>query len=311
MQDEALVSVVIPTHNRASTVTSAIDSVLAQTYRRLEVIVVDDGSDDGTSRRLESYRNRITVVRQRRAGPSAARNRGAALASGSILAFLDSDDFWMRGKIARQVGLLQRAGPSVCCCVCNAVVFDEEGRRVGESFQFAGIRPPFMQGLWSNPQEVLATRFLLFNQVVAIRREAFERCRGFNENLDLLEDHDMALRLARQGSWALIRDPLVVKRNGSDGIGVRCMNDRARHNQAALDALSPWIDPASGLSRAARKQLMLSSCELRIERLAHRLSARSAQGDHPVGRSLHQLVSWWKSIRRRLPGWPRLEGHAL
>jgi hypothetical protein len=228
-----------------------------------------------------------------------------------MIAFLDSDDIWMRGKIRRQVTLMQRAGASVDCCVCNAVILDDMDQRIGESFDSSGIRPPFTEGVWSNPQEVLATRFLLFNQVALIRRPAFDRCGGYDERLHLLEDHDMALKLALNGSWTLIRDPLVVKRNGSDGIGVRCMNDRIQHNRAALDALEPWIRPDSGLSHKARKQLSRSTQELRIERFANQIKTGSFPKNHPAGQVLRSMVGVWKSIRRRLPGWPKLEGYPI
>ena len=79
------VSVIIPTYNRESVVRRAIDSALAQTYRNLEVIVVDDGSTDGTSKVLGNYGDRIRVIRQTNAGPSAARNRGATEAAGEVL----------------------------------------------------------------------------------------------------------------------------------------------------------------------------------------------------------------------------------
>jgi glycosyltransferase involved in cell wall biosynthesis len=311
MHEQPLVSVVIPTFNRSPTITSAIDSVLAQTYKPIELIVVDDGSDDDTLERLAVYRDQITVVSQPQSGPSAARNRGVAHSNGSMIAFLDSDDIWMRGKISRQVTLMQRAGSSVDCCVCNAVIFDELDRRIGESLGQSGIRTPFAEGVWSNPQEVLATRFLLFNQVALIRRPAFDRCGGYDERLQLLEDHDMALKLACNGSWALIRDPLVVKRNGRDGIGVRCMNDRIHHNRAALEALKPWIRPDSGLCRAARRQMSRSTRELRIERFANQITTQFFPKNHRAGHMLHSIVRIWKSIRRRLPGWPQLEGYPI
>ena len=214
------ISVIIPAYNRQDTIVAAVESALGQTHPDKEVIVVDDGSTDGTVKALENYGDRIRVVCQANAGPSAARNRGVMESNGEIVAFLDSDDEWMPEKIARQVSVMERGGPSMCCCVCNAVVRGVDGNTTGETFTFAGIRPAFDEGVWTNPQEVLATRFLLFNQVVAVRREAFDRVGGFNENLRLLEDYELSLRLSSAGDWGVIREPLVVKYNDTRGIGV-------------------------------------------------------------------------------------------
>jgi len=112
-----LVSAIIPTYNRAHVICDAVESILAQTYREIEVIVVDDGSKDDTLPRLKQYGDRIRVVSQANAGPAAARNRGIAVAQGELIAFLDSDDLWLSTKIERQVALLQRAGESVPCCL--------------------------------------------------------------------------------------------------------------------------------------------------------------------------------------------------
>ena len=102
----SLVSVIIPTFNRAASVSRAIDSVLGQTYPRVEVIVVDDGSTDDTRERLSAYDHRVQYVYEENAGPAAARNRGAALATGELIAFLDSDDVILPAKLEKQVAYL-------------------------------------------------------------------------------------------------------------------------------------------------------------------------------------------------------------
>src|SRR5262245_25869062 len=113
MKTAPLVSVVIPTYNRADLVGRAIDSVLGQTYSNIEVIVVEDSSTADTQARLSRYGNRIQVLTQKNSGPSVARNHGIAAARGEIIAFLDSDDYWLSTKLARQVDLLEKAGPSI------------------------------------------------------------------------------------------------------------------------------------------------------------------------------------------------------
>src|SRR4051812_30004149 len=96
------ISAVIPTYNHAKYITFAIDSVLAQTKPVDEIIVVDDGSVDGTREVVEQYRGRVQYVRQENAGVGAARNNGARLATGNWVAFLDADDGWLPDKIALQ-----------------------------------------------------------------------------------------------------------------------------------------------------------------------------------------------------------------
>jgi len=217
MADKPLISAIIPTYNRSRTVRSAIDSVLNQTYSPIEIIVVDDGSTDDTSDRLRDYGTKIRLIHQCNAGASAARNAGVRASSGSIVAFLDSDDIWLPKKIEKQVAALQAAGTSVCCCVSNMALNFHDGR-TGTSFQSAGLLPFHAEGAWLNVAEVLATRFLMFNQAVAIRRNAFDIVGGFDDKLKVLEDYDLALRLAVCGPWVFVSEPLVVWKQSEDSL---------------------------------------------------------------------------------------------
>jgi len=101
--ENPLVSVIIPTYNRAWVLKEAIDSVLAQEFKDFELIVVDDGSTDNTGEILDSYEQDILVLRQSNKGVSAARNRGIDAAEGRLIAFLDSDDLWLPRKLSSQV----------------------------------------------------------------------------------------------------------------------------------------------------------------------------------------------------------------
>jgi glycosyltransferase involved in cell wall biosynthesis len=214
-----LVSVIIPTYNRAKTIERAVNSALAQTWKHLEVIVVDDGSTDNTDELLEAYGSRIRVIRQKNGGPSAAKNTGIRAATGEIISFLDSDDSWLPPKTERQVNLLQRTESSgVVCCVCNARMLNSTGTVT--SFRKAGLYPKHEEGIWSNPADILITTFLLFNQVAAVRREALAQAGYFREDLPygLNEDYDFALRLALIGPWAFIAEPLMEWHEHTDNI---------------------------------------------------------------------------------------------
>lgn len=209
-----LVSAVIPTYNRASTICRAVDSILQQTYSSIEVIVVDDGSKDSTLEVLSAYGSRIRVVAQENKGPAIARNRGIEAAHGSIVAFLDSDDIWLPTKIEKQVALMEKAHPSFPCCLCNARLHLGAGVTTS-SFSYALLSPAHPEGLWLNVSEILATRFIMFIQMAAIRRTALEKIGGFDESITYLEDYDLPLRLSFQGPWTYLAEPLVDYAEGS------------------------------------------------------------------------------------------------
>lgn len=107
------VSIIIPTYNRAHLICHSIDSILAQTYRDYEIIVIDDGSTDNTGEALKRYGSRIKYVRQENRGFGAARNRGLEEVTGEYIAFLDSDDLWKDYKLALQVELMERLPQAV------------------------------------------------------------------------------------------------------------------------------------------------------------------------------------------------------
>jgi glycosyltransferase involved in cell wall biosynthesis len=202
-----LVSAIIPTYNRARTIERAVNSVLGQSWQPMEVIVVDDGSTDQTNDILARYGDRIRVIRQKNQGPSDARNAGIKAAKVEVITFLDSDDAWLLDKTERQVKLLQATEPyGVNCCVCNAHMECVSGTL--NSFADAALHPELREGIWINPAEILVTRYLFFNQVVAVRRGALEEVGCFRKGI--LEDYDLALRLSLTGPWAFIADPLVV-----------------------------------------------------------------------------------------------------
>ena len=98
-----IISVIIPTYQRADLVAGAIESVLAQTYQDYEIIVVNDGSTDNTKEVLATFGNSITAIHQENRGLSAARNAGITISSGKYIAFLDDDDLWLPEKLAKQI----------------------------------------------------------------------------------------------------------------------------------------------------------------------------------------------------------------
>lgn len=250
--------------------------MLGQTYRPVEVVVVDDGSTDGTPETLKTYGDTIVLVVQENAGPAAARNRGIRESKGDLIAFLDSDDLWLATKLERQVDLLQRAGADVPCCLCNTRMKTAEGREQS-SFQIARLILGEPQGLWINPAPVLATRFVLFCQAALIRRRFLLDCGGFDEQLWLMEDHDLALRLALRGPWAVIQDVLAVWCGANDDFN---LSVAARKQPAKLYQCIEYIDrkilaQEKGLDGHVRAYL---ERDLRDARRRLRVERRAADG---------------------------------
>ena len=199
------VSVIIPTHNRAPWVTEAVASVLAQTYRDFELFVVDDGSTDGTLSALASFGGDIKVFPQEvRRGVSAARNRGAAAATGDWLAFLDSDDLWLPDKLARQVEYL-KGHPDLVIC------------QTGETWIRNGVRvnpPETCRKVGGDIFLPSLKRCLVSPSAVMLHRRLFEDLGGFDESLPAAEDYDLWLRVAWRHPVGLVPEPLVMKRGG-------------------------------------------------------------------------------------------------
>jgi glycosyltransferase involved in cell wall biosynthesis len=175
----ALVSCIVPVYNGEPYLREAIDSVLAQTYRPIEVIVVDDGSTDATAEILASYDDRLRSARQPNSGTPAARNLGLSLARGEFLAFLDADDLWHPEKLARQMARFQ-ARSELDMCVTHAQNFwipelHEEAARYQGSF--------FTQPL---PGYVLPT--------LLVRRRFFDAVGPLDVSFRLGDDNDWFLR---------------------------------------------------------------------------------------------------------------------
>jgi len=201
--DAPLVSAVMPAFNVAWCVRRAIDSVLAQTLREHELIVIDDGSTDDTAKVLASYGAGINVISQENRGMSAARNRGIRAARGAFISFIDADDHWRPEKLARQIELLQQR-PDVGFCSTAARVENADGD---------------VLNLWRCRQrgtDVLETLFAENAAIaggcsaVVVRRELLDQVGLFDETLRGFEDPDLWIRLAAVSGYACIDEPLVV-----------------------------------------------------------------------------------------------------
>jgi glycosyltransferase involved in cell wall biosynthesis len=198
-----LVSVIIPTYNRGWCLNDAVDSVFSQTYERYELIVVDDGSEDDTGKRLSRYEN-ITVITQDNRGVSAARNRGIALSNGDLIAFLDSDDLWLPEKLIAQVSFFQ-ANPKALVCQTQET-WIRNGRRIHPKSRHQKESGKFF--------ERSLELCLVSPSAVMIKKRLFEVVGVFDESLPACEDYDLWLRVGVSIPIFLIDEPLVIKRGG-------------------------------------------------------------------------------------------------
>ena len=229
-----LVSVVIPSYNRAYCIAATIDSTLAQTHRNLEILIVDDGSSDGTRDLIEErYRGepRVRYVHQANAGVSAARNHGLRLARGQFIALLDSDDIWLPWKIEAQLRCLEALptagmiwtdmdaiGPDgqLQCRRYLTRMYSSYGKFTRdqlfrESRPLSSIDAALAERL-SDPRVFLGDIFspmitgnLVHTSTVLLRRERFEKVREFDVELRHAgEDHDFHLRTCREGDVAYL-----------------------------------------------------------------------------------------------------------
>jgi glycosyltransferase involved in cell wall biosynthesis len=254
-----LVSVIIPTYNRAAWVTEAAASVLNQTYRDFELIVVDDGSTDATLEALASFWGQIKVLRrQERRGVSAARNLGAAAARGEWLAFLDSDDLWLPDKLARQMNYL-RAHPDLLICQTEEI-WIRNGVRVN---------PPQTHRKAAGDIFLLSLeRCMVSPSAVMLHRRLLDTLGGFDETLPAGEDYDLWLRLAWREPVGLVPEPLVIKRGGHpDQLSRQRGIDRWRI-QALLKVLQepdmlPLYRQAAARTLARKCTIYAQGCEKR------------------------------------------------
>ncbi len=260
-----LVSVVIPTYNRRDSVREAIASAVAQSYPDVEVIVVDDGSDDGTAEVVREFQEFEVVqyVYQANRGVSAARNVGVARARGELIAFLDSDDVWQPDKLAYQVALFQEHSDVQIC-------------QTDEIWLRNGVRVNPHQKHHKTGGDIFARSLelcLVSPSAVMMRRALFERVGGFDETLPACEDYDLWLRITARMPVHFIALPLVVKRGGhADQLSHRFWGmDRFR-----VQALCQLLE--SGVLAEEQRRLTVAMLRKKCAILAHGAQKRGQDG---------------------------------
>lgn len=206
------ISVIIPTYNREDLLGKALESVLAQTLPAAEIIVVDDGSSDGTAELAGGYGNRVRYIRQENRGPAAARNRGIGAAGGDLLAFLDSDDRFAPDKLEVQArAMAEHPGYLISH---TEEIWYRRGKLLNQKKRH---RKP---GGFIFPH---CLRLCVVSMsTVMVRRELFDRIGCFDEELPCCEDYDLWLRTSVSFPFLKIEEPLTLKDGGRpDEVSVR------------------------------------------------------------------------------------------
>lgn len=207
--DGELVSVVVPAFNAERTIGETLLSVRRQTYRNLDIIVVDDGSTDRTSEIVHDQSRsdgRIRIIRQPNNGVAAARNTGIAAARAELIATIDADDVWQPSKIARQVEALEEYGPQAKLVYAWSAFIDETGQVVNW-----GARPNFYGDVFS---ELCRGNFVGNGSAALIRKSVLERLGGYDSSLrgrggQGCEDWGLFLRIAEVGHFVVVPDHLT------------------------------------------------------------------------------------------------------
>jgi len=256
----------------------AIDSVLAQEYVNLELIVVDDGSTDNTAEILSGYRDRLTVLAQHNQGVSAARNRGIQAAAGELIAFLDSDDLWLPQKLTRQVEFFNDRRDALICQ--TEEIWIRNGRRVNPKIRHQ--KPTGM--IFERSLELC----LVSPSAVMIRPRLFDRVGLFDENLPACEDYDLWLRVSCRYPVYLIDTPLIIKRGGhADQLSRKSALDKYRIKSLVKiiesGCLSPFQYNAAVKTLHAKCTVYASGCRKR-DRLQEAAQYKALVQKYPLER---------------------------
>lgn len=270
------VSVIVPAYNSAAYTVETVDSILAQTYRDFEVIVVDDGSTDATREALLPYDGHIQYVYKDNGGACSARNEGLRRARGEFVACLDCDDLWLPEKLERSLPVLEQdPGIGFVCTPCY--IIGPAGEPRGE------VRYPFDPG--NAYMNLLAENYVLAPTVV-MRRSCLDQIGGFDESIFIPADWDLWLRLAHRFRVGYVDRPLSKYRLASNYTlrhADRFVREADYVLEKQLDALAE-LPPATKQRLRARLQLTHALLYLKAgDPSGARRVLRRAIAAHPRG----------------------------
>jgi glycosyltransferase involved in cell wall biosynthesis len=244
-----IVSVIIPAFNVRNYIADSIESALSQTYQNIEIIVVDDGSTDGTNEIINSYGDKIQCLKKSNGGAASARNLGINAARGKYISFLDGDDTWEPHKLVSQIEQFN-INPRLGLVYADYGSFNENG--------VISKNKPLSKG--SKRPSGYILRDLIFDCFIStctatVSREALNRVGGFNETLIKAEDYDLWLRIAAVYEVEYLPKVLTWVRERPDSLS-RSYSNAVEHweTTVVMQALSQYANELSGISHRKMKQ---------------------------------------------------------
>lgn len=246
MNNNPLISVVIPTHNRKELLQRAIKSVQNQTYENIEIVVVSDGSTDGTDeimKDIETQDKRISYISYKPGkGGNYARNTGINAARGEYVAFLDDDDEWHKDKLEKQINIV-KSDPSIgiVCCGINSIT-------EGADYVTKYIPP----ATYNSSNLIIMKNCIGSTTTVMVRKNLFEQSGLFDEELDALQDYDLWIRLCQYTYVGVVKEPCVEYYNYKTSNQVSQYTDKY---ERAVDRISSkYKDLVEALSDVEKKE---------------------------------------------------------
>ena len=230
---DPFVSVIIPTYNRANFIKRAIDSVLIQNYENIEIIVVDDASTDNTESVVKGIKDSriIYVKNDRNLGVSASRNKAIGMAKGEVIAFLDSDDYWLENKLKKQVAKLF-SGRDIGLVYTGERFIDDRGKILREEI------PRYSGYIY----DVLLAKNFISPSSSIVRKDVLDDVGLFLEDLDYREDHELWLRISKKYKIDYVPEILTVRYIHSGGRLSDSVERKIRAFYRILDLYSDEFD---------------------------------------------------------------------
>ncbi|BAY84900.1 putative glycosyl transferase [Calothrix parasitica NIES-267] len=272
------ISVIIPVFNGAATIEETINSILNQTFKDIEIIIINDGSTDATLEIIEKISDtRIKIFSYPNAGLSASRNRGISQAKGEYISFIDADDLWTPDKLESQWQALQE-NPQAAVAYSWTNYIDESSK-----FLKSGRRIKVNGDAFS---KLLVTNFLENGSNPLIRKTALEKVGGFDESLSAAEDKDMWLRLAIYQEFICVEEPQILYRTSTTSMSTNLKRQEAESLKV--------IERAFNYPKAEKLQ------HLKKQSLSHLykyLTFKAIEAPPKQRQTLTAIYFWWNCIK--------------
>lgn len=267
------ISVVIPAYNAAPWIGRAIQSVVDQTFRLVEIIVVDDGSNDSTADVVATFNGKVKYIRQSNAGPAKARNTGIAAASGDWLAFLDADDWWMPNKVEEQHRKLRESPDAILVYTSLRMIAEDGTVYIKQSTPADDLWPRLR---YSNP---------IAPSSVLVAARSMRQVGGFNERHKGTADWEAWVRLRRVGKFVNVTEPVTCYRLVPESLG---SNAEHMFHDFCQMLDSTLVGDLSGMARLIWKRRILA-----FQAYSAAMTARSAnQSAQEIAYLLRSFREW-------------------